>query len=206
MCGACDGFETLTWTPQGCRLEWLILNPTCPAFISINKHGSKVSCVVLFERFNWRKFGRGSRPRWHFSKSLRLLWNPSGVRHDIRAAWHEFELLRFRWEELQAAWLAGDRVQWIGRTQRHILLPWSKFWLSWQIELSCYHPTVTRPHFPACTHSSQVYISPSQSSVYRILWLWHELSPRSEPLWSLFMSAGYSMSVCTELPQITWFF
>lgn len=93
ICGACDGVYTLTWTPKGWRLEWLLLNPTCIAFISINKHGSKVSCVVLFEQFNWRRFGRGSRPQWHFSKSLRLLWNPSGGRHDIRAAWHELELL-----------------------------------------------------------------------------------------------------------------
>lgn len=31
-------------------------------------------------------------PQWHFSKSLSLLWNPSGGRHDIRAAWHELEL------------------------------------------------------------------------------------------------------------------
>lgn len=83
---------------------------------------------------------------WHQS-GLTLVWTPD-----------------FRWEELWVASLVGDRVQWIGRTQLCILRPRSKCWLSWQIELVCYHQTVTLSNFSGCTHSP-VYVSPSQSSV-----------------------------------------
>lgn len=87
------------------------------------------------------------------------------VKLNPRQAWHQSSLTRvwtpyFRWEELWVASLAGDRVQWIGCTQSRILLPRSKCWLSWQIELVCYHQTVTRAHFSACTHSPQFMLAP----------------------------------------------
>lgn len=74
-------------------LKWLIANTVCSTLISINEQESNVSRVILFLQFNWRNLGCGSWTRWHLSKSLRLLWNSSRVRHDIRTAWHEFELL-----------------------------------------------------------------------------------------------------------------
>lgn len=115
------------------------------------------------------------RPHWHFSKSLRLLWNSSMTPERPDTGLNSpFQVGRIT---------SGFARRWscpMNRShRRRLLLPWSKFWLSRQLELSCYHQTVTRPHFPACTHSSQVYISPSQSSVYRILWLWRELGPHS---------------------------
>lgn len=84
------------YTPQQRWLilkKWLIANTACTILISINEQGSSVSRVILSLQFNWRNLGRGSWTRWHLSKSLRLLWNSTRGRHDIRAAWHEFELL-----------------------------------------------------------------------------------------------------------------
>lgn len=50
--------------------------------------------------------GCGSPDWWHVSKCLRLLWNKSLRRHDIRAAWHRFELVisggkNYEWLQLQ---------------------------------------------------------------------------------------------------------
>lgn len=99
------------------------------------------------------------RQAWHQS-SLTLVWTPY-----------------FRWEELWVASLAGDRVQRIGRTQSHILLPRSECWLSWQIELECYRQTVTRPRFLACTHSPEFMLALLTPLFFtRILSAWHQLN------------------------------
>lgn len=58
------------------------------------------SCLI------WKEPGCGSPDWWHVSKCLRLLWNKSLRRHDIRAAWHRFELVisggkNYEWLQLQ---------------------------------------------------------------------------------------------------------
>lgn len=96
---ACNGGLTILWALsiavymyiswQG----WRIANTVCSTLISINELGANVSRVILPLPFNWRNLGCRSWTPWHLSKSPRLLWNSSRVRHDIRAAWHQFELL-----------------------------------------------------------------------------------------------------------------
>lgn len=78
------------WT-RHIRNDWL--KPLHLNFLK-NDPGSRVSRVILSPRYLiGESLGAEVGLRWHPSKSPRLLWNPTCGRHDIRAAWHQFEPL-----------------------------------------------------------------------------------------------------------------
>jgi len=137
--------------------RWLILiaNTACTSLISINEQGSSVSRVILSLQFNWRNLGCRSWTRWHLSKSLRLLWNPTQRRHDIRAAWHQFELLISGGKNYE--WLHSQVIV-SSESVAHRRSFFSQGLNAGCLDRlnSCFYLTVTRPY---------VYVSPSQFSV-----------------------------------------